>query len=125
MIRVSSSCFALLGVGHVVRHGERLDDLRADGEVERVVLAIGDLQSRRQADEAMLGGVVGEEGRVDVVGNDAGDRLLRAAVPLEESRIRRVFAGRPGKSGRSCRWPDRPRRAAGDGSPARRGKLPV
>ena len=81
-------------IARIARIGERLGDHGADGKVEGVAVAVGRMRSRRQLEESILQGVVAEERRVQIVGNDALGRLLRCAVADEEAVLREPFRGR-------------------------------
>ena len=54
------------------------------------------MRPRRELEESVLQGVVAEERRVQIVGNDTIGRLLRCAVAHEEAVLRELFWRRLG-----------------------------
>ncbi len=73
--------------------GKRLGDHGADGKLECLAVAVGCMRPPWQLDEAILQGVIGEERRVQIIGNDAVHRLLRGTVADEEPVSRELFRG--------------------------------
>ncbi len=81
--------------------GEGLGDHGADGKLERLVLTILGDGALGQPDEAILIGVIREQGRIQIVGNHASERTLRAAVALEQAIFGKLLGRLVARHGRS------------------------
>ncbi len=81
-------------MAEVEREGERLDDHRPDRKIEAAAVRVRRPRPRRHPDETVLEGIVGEQRRVEVVGENAVVRLLGRAVAAEEAVAREEIAER-------------------------------